>query len=135
MLQIRTSRQRNDMMTKALDMCLKQLLSLMSFFASPSFLTLKTNQPTENAFFFCHCCAQSFRPLSLLISFQPLLLFIYEFKINVSTQFLLQGDYLSFLPICRLCPTYSSVFTLQNFFILCCVSDIKLKSQTAFFST
>lgn len=56
--------------------------------ASLSFFTLKTNQKAENGvFFLCHCCAQSLS-LLLLISFQQLLLFIYEIEIKVSTQFL-----------------------------------------------
>lgn len=88
MLQIRISRQRNDMETMASDASLKQLLSLMRFFfASPSSLTLKTNQRSENAIFATAVHKVS-DPLLLLISFQPLLLFIYVFKINVSTQFL-----------------------------------------------
>lgn len=69
-----------------------------------------------------------------LISFKPLLLFTYESKINVSTQLLLLGNYLSLLPICRLCPTFSSVFTLQNFFTSCSVSD-QIEAPDSLFPT
>lgn len=69
-------------------------------------------------FFLCHCCAQSLS--LLLLHFIPAATFIYLWNRDkgVNSVSLCKAIICHCLLVCRLCSTYASVFTLQNFFVL-----------------